>query len=59
MVAPAAGFYVTPGLGRNEVRIAYVLNCDDLRASVDVLAAALETYGSPRTAPARPQAARA
>lgn len=46
MVAPAAGFYATPGLGRNEVRIAYVLNCDDLRASVEVLGAALEAYGS-------------
>jgi aspartate aminotransferase len=52
MVAPAAGFYATPGLGRNEVRIAYVLNCDDLRASVRILGAALDAYG----APAQPRA---
>jgi aspartate aminotransferase len=44
MVAPAPGFYATPGLGRNEVRIAYVLNGADLLASVEVLAAALEAY---------------
>ncbi len=48
MVAPAPGFYATPGLGRNEVRIAYVLNTDDLRRSVDVLAHAIETYGGTR-----------
>jgi len=44
MVAPAPGFYATPGLGRNEVRIAYVLNEQDLRASVGALAHALEHY---------------
>jgi aspartate aminotransferase len=44
MVAPAPGFYATRGLGLNEVRIAYVLNADDLRTSVEVLAAALEAY---------------
>ncbi|HMO35186.1 MAG TPA: pyridoxal phosphate-dependent aminotransferase [Gemmatales bacterium] len=44
MVAPADGFYVTPGLGKNEVRIAYVLNEDDLRNSVDILSKALQTY---------------
>jgi aspartate aminotransferase len=44
MVAPADGFYVTPGLGKNEVRIAYVLKDDDLRKSVRVLAAALKVY---------------
>jgi aspartate aminotransferase len=42
MVAPAPGFYATPGLGRNEVRIAYVLNERDLRASIGILAHALE-----------------
>jgi aspartate aminotransferase len=46
MVAPAEGFYATPGLGRNEVRIAYVLNRDDLKAAVRVLAAGLAAYGS-------------
>jgi aspartate aminotransferase len=58
MVAPAAGFYATPGLGKNEVRIAYVLNCDDLEASVEVLGAALEAYGSQPAASAE-RAARA
>lgn len=48
MVAPASGFYATPGLGRDEVRIAYVLKEHDLRAAVDVLAAALETYARQR-----------
>jgi aspartate aminotransferase len=45
MVAPASGFYATPGLGKSEVRIAYVLNEDDLRRSVEVLRAALAVYG--------------
>ena len=44
MVAPASGFYATPGLGKSEVRIAYVLNEDDLRRSVEVLRAALAEY---------------
>jgi len=44
MLAPAAGFYASPGLGRDEVRIAYVLKEDDLRAAVAILAAALEAY---------------
>lgn len=43
MVAPASGFYATP-LGKSEVRIAYVLNEDDLRASIEVLRAALQKY---------------
>jgi aspartate aminotransferase len=44
MVAPAQGFYATPGLGRNEVRIAYVLKKEDLEASVRILAHAIPTY---------------
>lgn len=44
MVAPANGFYVTPGLGSNEVRIAYVLKEEDLRASVQVIKEALKAY---------------
>ncbi|MGB8490184.1 MAG: pyridoxal phosphate-dependent aminotransferase [Bacteroidales bacterium] len=44
MVAPASGFYSTPGLGRNEVRIAYVLKIDDLRNAVATLAEALKIY---------------
>ncbi len=44
MVAPANGFYVTPGLGMNEVRIAYVLKEEDLKASVKILEAGLKAY---------------
>lgn len=44
MLAPAAGFYTTPDLGRDEVRIAYVLCCDELRKALTVLAKALEAY---------------
>jgi aspartate aminotransferase len=51
MVAPAEGFYKTPGLGRNEVRIAYVLNQEDLRASVRVLEAGLAEYRRARGLP--------
>jgi len=46
MVAPAAGFYSTEGLGKNQVRIAYVLNKADLRTSVAILKAALIQYNS-------------
>jgi len=48
MVAPAEGFYATPGLGRNEVRIAYVLKSADLEAAVAILAAALPAYCAAR-----------
>jgi aspartate aminotransferase len=44
MVAPAPGFYATPGLGQDEVRIAYVLKESDLRAAVSLLGVALATY---------------
>ncbi|MDB9721366.1 pyridoxal phosphate-dependent aminotransferase [Winogradskyella sp.] len=44
MVAPAAGFYSTPGVGLNQIRIAYVLNEDSLRLSVKVLEEALKVY---------------
>jgi aspartate aminotransferase len=44
MVAPGPGFYATPGLGRSEVRIAYVLNCDDLRDAMSLLAEAVAAY---------------
>ena len=44
MVAPASGFYSTPGLGKNEVRIAYVLKTDDLRNAVKTLEEALNSY---------------
>lgn len=44
MVAPAAGFYSTPGVGLNEVRIAYVLKKDDLIRSVQILKEAIRQY---------------
>ncbi|MBN2681923.1 MAG: pyridoxal phosphate-dependent aminotransferase [Bacteroidales bacterium] len=44
MVAPATGFYSTPGLGKNEVRIAYVLKKEDLANAMEVLEAALKAY---------------
>jgi aspartate aminotransferase len=44
MLAPASGFYATPGLGKTEVRIAYVLKIDDLRHAVKCLAEALKVY---------------
>lgn len=46
MLAPASGFYSTPGQGKDEVRIAYVLNLDDLRRALVVLEKALEKYNS-------------
>ena len=46
MVAPAAGFYSTPGVGLNEVRIAYVLNEKDLIRSVEILKDAITVYNS-------------
>jgi aspartate aminotransferase len=44
MVAPATGFYSTPGYGKNEVRIAYVLKIEDLKSAMAVLAEALKVY---------------
>jgi aspartate aminotransferase len=44
MLAPATGFYGTKGLGMNEVRLAYVLNVDDLNGAMDCLEAALKEY---------------
>ena len=44
MIAPAAGFYSTPGVGLNEVRIAYVLKKEDLIKSVRILKQALLIY---------------
>lgn len=44
MLAPANGFYATPGKGRDEVRIAYVLKEPDLREAIEVLKTALKTY---------------
>ncbi|MGB3590461.1 MAG: pyridoxal phosphate-dependent aminotransferase [Nonlabens sp.] len=44
MVAPAAGFYSTPGMGKNEIRIAYVLEKRSLEKAVNILDAALKVY---------------
>jgi aspartate aminotransferase len=44
MLAPATGFYGTPGLGKQEVRLAYVLNTNDINAAMDCLEKALEQY---------------
>ncbi|MDP4261492.1 MAG: pyridoxal phosphate-dependent aminotransferase [Bacteroidota bacterium] len=44
MLAPATGFYGTPGLGKDEVRLAYVLNLESIGAAMDCLEKALEEY---------------
>ena len=44
MLAPASGFYTTPGLGKNQVRLAYVLNEKDINIAMDCLEAALKIY---------------
>ena len=46
MVAPASGFYSTPGSGKNQIRIAYVLNKESLIRSVELLKLALEQYNN-------------
>jgi aspartate aminotransferase len=44
MLAPGSGFYSTPGLGKQEVRIAYVLNVSDLKNALECLKHGLEAY---------------
>jgi aspartate aminotransferase len=44
MLAPASGFYATAGLGKDEVRIAYVLKIEDLKNAMETLEAALKEY---------------
>ena len=44
MLAPGSGFYTTPGLGMNEIRLAYVLNEVEINAAMDCLEIALKTY---------------
>src|SRR3989344_2212073 len=44
MLTPAQDFYVTPGLGKNEVRLAYVLNTQSLKQAMLILKKALEAY---------------
>lgn len=44
MLAPASGFYATPGLGTQEVRLAYVLKVEDLKIAIDCLEIAIKSY---------------
>ncbi len=44
MLAPAQGFYATEGLGKNEVRLAYILNEDDLKKAMNIFAEGLKKY---------------
>ncbi|MFA6027344.1 MAG: pyridoxal phosphate-dependent aminotransferase [Patescibacteria group bacterium] len=46
LLAPAPGFYATPGKGQNEVRLAYVLNSEDLQKALDIVKRALEAYNA-------------
>lgn len=55
MLAPATGFYGTPGLGKNEVRLAYVLNQSAINSAMDCLENALEQYPG-RVAPVKEEA---
>jgi len=50
MVAPGPGFYATIGKGKDEARIAYVLNLDDLREAMRVLKAGIQVYNQPEAA---------
>ena len=44
MYAPAEGFYATPGLGKNELRIAYILKAEDLARAIELLGKGIEAY---------------
>ena len=44
MVAPAQGFYSTPGIGKQQIRIAYVLNLEELQNAINILEEALKIY---------------
>ena len=46
MMAPAAGFYTTPELGKNQVRLAYVLCKEDIQRALMILEKAIEEYNS-------------
>ncbi len=48
LVAPGNGFYATPGLGMDEVRIAYIIKCEELARSMELMKAALEQYPGER-----------
>jgi Aspartate/tyrosine/aromatic aminotransferase len=44
MLAPASGFYTSPNLGKDEVRIAFVLNSDKLMKAINIIRLALKEY---------------
>ena len=44
MYAPGEGFYATPGVGKNEIRIAYVTKEEDLRRSIELLGLGIAAY---------------
>jgi aspartate aminotransferase len=46
MYAPGNGFYTTPGKGGNEIRVAYVNNCEDLTRSIELLKLGIEAYNA-------------
>ncbi len=46
MFAPAEGFYATPGLGKDEMRIAYVLKKEDMRRGVELIRLGIEAYNN-------------
>lgn len=50
MVAPLGGFYITPGMGKSEIRIAYVVNSEELKDACSILAKGLEAYSNQKTA---------
>jgi aspartate aminotransferase len=52
MMAPASGFYSTPGLGRDEVRIAYVLENPELILAIECLSEAIKVYPGSKVATA-------
>ncbi|MGC9313625.1 MAG: hypothetical protein ACP5IA_13140, partial [Sediminispirochaetaceae bacterium] len=48
MVAPAQGFYASPGLGRNQIRLAYVLTVEKLERAIRILREGLQVYRAAR-----------
>ncbi|MBR2442677.1 MAG: pyridoxal phosphate-dependent aminotransferase, partial [Rikenellaceae bacterium] len=49
MLAPASGFYSEPGLGKDEVRIAYILEKEELKKAIRILGEAIKAYNQMRT----------
>ena len=46
MFAPGEPFYATPGRGRNEIRLAYTINCEKIERAIDILKVAVERYNA-------------